>query len=337
DAFIEHRIPSTAKWEFTPEGQHIELGIAEMNLMLLLGAAGLSHSLFGRRVLPVGTIYDPFVARGLDALNYACYQDARFMLVGTPSGVTLAPEGGAHQSIGSPGIGITQPGLSAFEPAFADELATIMEWSLDHMQRHGDDTPDPRSSLPDGKGGAVYLRLSTNPVEQPGKRANESWRQGAIDGAYWLREPGPNAELVIAYQGVIAPEAIRAAGALAEARRDIGVLAITSSDRLHAGWSAAQRLRSRGQGAHSVAERLLTNLPRSCRIVTVIDGHPHTLSWLGGVAGHAVLPLGVEQFGQTGTIGDLYRVNGIDAQSIVDRATVLTTGRPARNGLMRVA
>jgi pyruvate dehydrogenase E1 component len=99
------------KWEFTPDGQHIELGIAEMNLLLLLGAAGLSHSLFGKRLIPIGTVYDPFVARGLDALNYACYQDARFMIVGTPSGVTLAPEGGAHQSIGSPLIGMSQDGL----------------------------------------------------------------------------------------------------------------------------------------------------------------------------------------------------------------------------------
>jgi pyruvate dehydrogenase E1 component len=109
--FRRENIPSTAKWEFTPEGQHIELGIAEMNLFLLLGAAGLSHSLFGKRLIPIGTVYDPFVARGLDALNYACYQDARFMIVGTPSGVTLAPEGGAHQSIGSPLIGMSQDGL----------------------------------------------------------------------------------------------------------------------------------------------------------------------------------------------------------------------------------
>jgi len=169
DLFRSEKIPSTAKWDFAPKGQHLELGIAEMNLMLLLGAAGLSHSLFGRRVIPVGTVYDPFVARGLDALNYACYQDARFLLVGTPSGVTLSPEGGAHQSIGTPDIGITQPGLAAFEPAFADELAAIMEWSFNHLQREGDDAPDPRTSLSDGKGGAVYLRLSTNPIEQPGR------------------------------------------------------------------------------------------------------------------------------------------------------------------------
>ena len=130
DAFIEHRIPSTAKWEFAPEGQPIELGIAEMNLFLLLAAAGLSHSLFGKRLIPIGTVYDPFVCRGLDALNYACYQDARFIIVGTPSGVTLAPEGGAHQSIGTPLIGLAQDGLAAFEPAFADELAVIMGWVM---------------------------------------------------------------------------------------------------------------------------------------------------------------------------------------------------------------
>jgi pyruvate dehydrogenase E1 component len=204
DAFIEHRIPSTAKWEFTPEGQHIELGIAEMNLFLLLGAAGLSHSLFGKRLIPIGTVYDPFVHRGLDALNYACYQDARFMIVGTPSGVTLAPEGGAHQSIGTPLIGMSQDGLAAFEPAFADELAVIMEWAFDYLQRDGEGDPDERTWLRDETGGSVYLRLTTKPLEQPGKRADDAFRQGAIDGAYWLRPPGPNCEVVIAYQGAVA-------------------------------------------------------------------------------------------------------------------------------------
>ena len=288
----------------------------------------MSHALFGKRLIPIGTVYDPFVARGLDALNYACYQDARFLLVGTPSGVTLAPEGGAHQSIGTPLIGMAQDGLAAFEPAFADELAAIMEWSFDYLQRDGTGDPDERTWLRDETGGSVYLRLSTNPIEQPGPRPDGDWRQGAVDGAYWLRKPGPNCDLVIAYQGVVAPEAIRAAGALAEYRRDIGVLAVTSADRLNAGWTAAQRARARGRDARSLAERLLGPLPRDCRIVTVIDGHPATLAWLGAVAGHATLPLGVEHFGQTGTIGDLYRVNGIDAASIVAKVRGLTAGRP---------
>jgi pyruvate dehydrogenase E1 component len=299
-----------------------------MNLFLLLAAAGLSHSLFGKRLIPIGTLYDPFVARGLDALNYACYQDARFMVVGTPSGVTLAPEGGAHQSIGTPLIGMSQDGLAAFEPAFADELAVIMEWALGYLQRDGSGNPDERTWLRDEAGGSVYLRLSTNPVEQPGKRPNGDWQQGTIDGAYWLRRPGPNCEVVIAYQGVIAPEAIRAAGAMADARRDIGVLAVTSADRLSAGWTAAQRARARGQqGATSHVERLLQDLPPHCRLLTVIDGHPATLSWLGAVQGHQTIPLGVERFGQTGTIGELYQYYKIDAQSMIEKINGLTTGR----------
>ncbi|MDF3416524.1 transketolase [Sulfitobacter sp. M57] len=328
DTFINEKIPSTAKWEFTPKGQHIELGIAEMNLFLLLGAAGLSHSLWGKRIIPIGTVYDPFVARGLDALNYACYQDARFMIVGTPSGVTLAPEGGAHQSIGSPLIGMSQDGLASFEPAFSDELAVIMKWAFEYLQKDGDGDPDERTWLRDETGGSVYLRLTTNPIEQPGQRGDEDFRQGAIDGAYWLRKPGPNCEVIIAYQGAVAPEAIKAAGMIAEGRRDVGVLAVTSADRLNAGWTAAQRARSRGNAAaQSHIETLLGAVPRDCKFVTVIDGHPATLSWLGAVQGHQTVPLGVEHFGQTGTIADLYKHYGIDANSIVQKVAGLTAGR----------
>ncbi|MFQ3253286.1 MAG: pyruvate dehydrogenase E1 component [Loktanella salsilacus] len=327
DTFKDHKIASTAKWEFAPDGQHIELGIAEMNLMLLLGAAGLSHSLFGKRLMPIGTVYDPFVSRGLDALNYACYQDARFMLVGTPSGVTLAPEGGAHQSIASPLIGMSQDGLAAFEPAFVDELAVIMEWAFDYMQRDGGGDPDERTWLRDETGGSVYLRLTTNPIEQPGKRVDDAFRQGAIDGAYWLRKPGPNCDVVIAYQGAVAPEAIAAAGMIGGTRRDVGVLAVTSADRLNAGWTAAQRERARGHaGARSHVETLLDTLPSTCTIVTVIDGHPATLSWLGSVCGHKTIPLGVEHFGQTGTIDDLYRHFRIDRTAIADTVRTLTIG-----------
>jgi pyruvate dehydrogenase E1 component len=334
DAFIEHRIPSTAKWNFAPEGQHLELGIAEMNLFLLLGAAGLSHSLFGKRVIPIGTVYDPFVCRGLDALNYACYQDARFMIVGTPSGVTLAPEGGAHQSIGTPLIGMSQDGLAAFEPAFADELAVIMEWAFDYLQRDGEGDPDERTWLRDETGGSVYLRLTTSPMEQPGKRADEDFRQGAIDGGYWLRKPGPNCDVVIAYQGAVAPEAIKAAGIIGETRRDVGVLAVTSADRLNAGWTAAQRARSRGNAAaKSHIETLMGGLPPHCKVITVIDGHPATLAWLGGVAGHQTVPLGVEHFGQTGTIGDLYRHHGLDAAAIVAKVNGLTAGKRVSNAV----
>ena len=337
DTFRDERVPSTQKWQFSPDGQHLELGIAEMNLFLLLGAAGLSHSLFGERLLPVGTVYDPFVMRGLDALNYACYQDARFLIAGTPSGVTLAPEGGAHQSIGTPLIGISQDGLAAFEPAFLDELSVIMDWSFDYLQRDGEGDPDERTWLRDETGGSVYLRLSTRPLEQPPRREDDAFRQGVIDGAYWWRKPGPNADLIIAYQGAVAQEALEAAGRIGEDRRDIGVLAVTSADRLNAGWTAAQRARRRGvAGATSHIQRLFQDLPSHCMIISVTDGHPATLAWFGSVMGHKTVPLGVEHFGQTGSVADLYRHFGIDADAIVATAHGLVEGRPLRN-LGRIA
>ncbi|ESX00615.1 transketolase [Mesorhizobium sp. LSJC268A00] len=328
DTFRDERVPSAQKWSFTPTGQHIELGIAEMNLFLLLGAMGLSHSLFGERLIPIGTVYDPFVSRGLDALNYACYQDARFIIVGTPSGVTLAPEGGAHQSIAAPLIGMSQDGLASFEPAFADELAVIMAWAFDYLQRDGEGDPDERTWLRDETGGAVYLRLSTRQLEQPNRTRNIAFEQGVIDGAYWIRKPGPNCDVIIAYQGTVASEAIAAAGMLADLRRDIGVLAVTSADRLNAGWQAAMRARARGHlDATGHIERLLAPLARHTTIITAIDGHPATLSWLGGVIGHRTHSLGVEHFGQTGTVADLYRHYGLDAANIARVASSLTPGR----------
>src|ERR1700757_3750027 len=165
DTFKSERIPSTFNWEFSPKGQHIELGIAEMNLFSALAALGLSHVINGERLLPIGTLYDPFIARGLDALNYACYQDARFILGATPSGITLAPEGGAHQSIAEPLIGMAQDGLASFEPGFVDELAVIMRWAFAYMQKSGGEVSE-RNWLRDETGGSVYLRLSTRPVEQ---------------------------------------------------------------------------------------------------------------------------------------------------------------------------
>src|SRR5258707_15068135 len=157
-----------------PAGQHIELGIAESNLFLTLAALGLAGPLFRARLLPIGTLYDPFIKRGLDALNYALYQDARFIVVATPSGITLAPEGGAHQSLIEPLIGIAQPGLVSFEPAYADELAVLLRWALEEIQRE--------------EGEWVYFRLSTRPAEQQGRVLAAALGESIVGGAYWLRE-----------------------------------------------------------------------------------------------------------------------------------------------------
>jgi pyruvate dehydrogenase E1 component len=332
DTFKSEQIPSTYRWEFSPTGQHIELGIAEMNLFILLSALGLSHAINGERLLPVGTLYDPFIARGLDALNYACYQDARFILVATPSGITLAPEGGAHQSIMQPLIGIAQDGLASFEPAFVDELAVVFAWALAYIQKPGDADKSEQNWLREETGGSVYLRLSTRPIEQPKRALAPDLRREIINGAYWHRRPGPNCQVVVAYAGAVAPEAIQAVGLMAEDRRDVGLLAVTSADRLNAGWTAAQRARERGLAhARSHIEQMLDEVPAQAGIVTVLDGHPATLAWLGAVAGHRVRSLGVEHFGQTGSIPDLYRHYGIDTNAIVAAAAALTPGRPIRH------
>jgi pyruvate dehydrogenase E1 component len=334
DTFRSERIPSTFNWDFSATGQHIELGIAENNLFILLSALGLSHALNGERLIPIGTLYDPFIARGLDSLNYACYQDARFILVATPSGITLAPEGGAHQSIAEPLIGMAQDGLAAFEPAFVDELAVILAFALDYIQKDGggDGEASERNWLRDETGGSIYLRLSTRPIEQIKRTMTAPLRQAIVDGAYWLREPGPNCQVVVAYTGAVAPEAIRAVGLMAEDRRDTGLLAVTSADRLNAGWAAALRARERGLvHARSHIERLFADLPPHCGLVTVLDGHPATLAWLGAVNGHRVRPLGVEHFGQTGSIAELYRHYGIDADAIIAAAQAIAPGKPIRH------
>ncbi len=301
DTFRDEKVVSAQRWAMSPKGQHIELGIAESNLFLLLAGLGLAAPLFGTRLLPIGTLYDPFIKRGHDALNYACYQDARFILVATPSGITLAPEGGAHQSIGEPLIGIAQPGLTSFEPAFADELAVLLRWAFLEIQR--DD------------GESVYFRLSTRPLAQPRREIGPDLAAAIVAGAYWLREPAPGADLAIACCGAVAPEALAAHDALAEDAPGAGLLAITSPDRLHRDWRAAQ-----AAGATGVAERLLSRLRPGAALVTVGDFHPATLSWLGAVAGNAIVPLGVDHFGQSGDIPDLYRAYGIDQDAILDAA-----------------
>jgi pyruvate dehydrogenase E1 component len=336
DLFRSEKIPSTFNWDFSPKGQHIELGIAESNLFILMSALGLSSSINGVRLLPIATLYDPFISRALDQLNYACYQDARFMVAATPSGITLSPEGGAHQSIATPLIGIAQDGLASFEPAFVDELAVIMGWGFQHMQRESSEQGDEASGM--RSGGSVYLRLSTRTIEQPQRMMTPELQQGITDGAYWLRKPGANCDLVIAYTGALAPEAIEATGLLGDSHRDIGLLAITSADRLHAGWTAARKIRrgKRNPQHLSHIEKLLKPLPRDCGIVTVLDGHPATLGWIGSVCGHRMEALGVEHFGQTGTIQDLYRHHGIDANAIIDAAEGLSVGAPVLHRKMAV-
>jgi pyruvate dehydrogenase E1 component len=221
--------------------------------------------------------------------------------VATPSGITLAPEGGAHQSIGEPLIGLAQPGLVSFEPAYADELAILLRWAFEEIQRQS--------------GESVYFRLSTRPIEQPGRTIPADLEKAIIAGAYWLGEPAEGTDLAIAYCGSVAPESIAAYRELSDDATGAGLLAITSPSRLHRDWRAA-----RNRGEIGVAERLLAQLRPGAALVTVGDFHPGTLSWLGAVAGNAIVPLGVDHFGQSGDIPDLYKDYRIDTEAILDAA-----------------
>jgi pyruvate dehydrogenase E1 component len=301
DTFREEKVVSAQRWAMAPLGQHIELGIAESNLFLELAALGLAGPLFGTRLLPIGTLYDPFIKRGLDALNYALYQDARFILVATPSGISLAPEGGAHQSVVEPLIGLAQPGIVGFEPAYADELAILLRWAFEEIQRE------------DGQ--SVYFRLSTRPIVQPKRESDRGFAEAVVAGAYWLREPTPGGDLAIAYCGAVAPEALAAIEQIAEDMPGVGLLAITSPGRLYRDWQQALE-----RGEVSMAARLLQRLKPGAALVTVTDAHPSTLAWLGSVGRTTIVPLGVDHFGQSGDIPDLYREYGIDAEAVIDAA-----------------
>ena len=278
DVFAEAKIASAQKWASHNKGQHIELGIAENNLFLMLAAAGLSGDMFGTRLFPIGTLYDPFIARGLDALNYACYQDARFLLVATPSGVTLGPEGGAHQSINPPLIALGQPGLRHYEPAFADELAAMMEEAFRLI-----DDPD----------GESRPTCACRPARSPRSSApTTSWKAGALAGGYWLREPADGAEAAIVAMGAVMPEALAAWEELSADIPGLGLLSVTSPDLLHRGWTAAQARRWQGGREPSHIETLLSRLAPGAGLVTLCDAAPASLSWLGGVLGQRVAPLG---------------------------------------------
>ncbi len=157
-------------------------------------AAGLAHALTGARLLPVGTVYDPFVNRGLDALIYACYQDARFLLVSTPSGLTLAPEGGQHQSVNTPLIGMAADRLASFEPAHVDELGILLRHAFAHMQAPGRVRGVAAAVHP--ATGAAGPRAWTPPRSSP--------------AAHWVVPPAPGARIALAYQGPVAPEATAA-------------------------------------------------------------------------------------------------------------------------------
>jgi pyruvate dehydrogenase E1 component len=295
-------------WRERPTGQHLELGIAETNLVGLLGELGATWSRWGQPLLPIGVVYDPFVNRALEPWSFGIYAGGQSILVGTPSGVTLAPEGGAHQSITTPSLGIEQPGCTSYEPAFALDT----EWCL-------------LAALADlGKpeGSSAYLRLSTRPVDQSlaavpsDPAARERRRRQVVAGAYRLRSAAGRPVVTIAAMGALVPEALAAAERLAALGHGADVVCVTSPDLL---FRACRARRGQGEGPSWLLDQVFP-ADRAAPLVTVLDGHPHTLAFLGTVRNTPVTTLGVSWFGQSGTIEDVYRYHGIDTDSIVGAA-----------------
>jgi pyruvate dehydrogenase E1 component len=292
-----------------------------MNLFLMLHALGLGHELHGEHLLPIGTVYDPFVCRGLDALIYALYNGARFVLVGTPSGVTLAPEGGAHQSSITTSIGMELPGIQVCEPAYS----TALDWLLcDGLAR---------LSGPDGE--SLYLRLSTRPIDQApfadslARRSHDDLRADVLAGGHRLIEPDGPADVVVMAVGPVVPEAVEAVRRLSNEGVAALLIDVTSPDRLFSGWRASQRAAVSGgvraSGDFHLA-RLLTRAERSLPIVTVHDASSHAMSWVGGVFGQRTVPVGVDAFGQSGSIDDLYGIFGLLPDQLVNAALVAMEG-----------
>ena len=292
-------------WDERPTGQHVELGIAEVNLVSLLGELGATWSRWGEPLLPIGTLYDPFVTRALEPWSFGVYGGGQSILIGTPSGVTLAAEGGAHQSIITPSIGIEQPGVVGFEPAFVQDF----EWCM----------LDALSRLGYAGGSSSYLRLSSRMLDQTqaavptDPAARERRRRQVVAGGYAMRRVD-RPTITLVGMGALMPEVIVAADRLASQGIEADVVCVTSADRLY---RAVRARHGQGDGDPAIIEQVFP-AGRAAPMVTVLDGHPHSLAFLATINGVPSTNLGVTAFGQTGTLQELYRSNRIGPDAIIE-------------------
>jgi pyruvate dehydrogenase E1 component len=324
------------KWAEGPDGQHIELGISEMNLFLLLGQLGLAWDLSDQPLLPVGTVYDPFVLRGLDAFIYSVYSGARFIVAGTPSGVTLAPEGGAHQSTITASVGLELPNVTFIEPAYAVALDWLLCGALQSVAAAGHAAPGAAPGLPatgaePAETGSYYFRLTTRGIDQqPFQAARDRigdamLRRQVLAGGYRLLDASAEAQagappVYLVGCGAVLPEVLTAAAELAEEGVAATVVDVTSPDRLYRAWQRTLRQGVRTATAPSIAGALRSVFPGRAPVVTVHDAASHTMSWLGSALGVPAVSLGVDSFGQSGSVADLYRAHDLDSGSIVNAA-----------------
>jgi pyruvate dehydrogenase E1 component len=312
--FALHKVQTLVRWRQSATGHHLELGIAENNFYLALAMFGLSHEFNGQVLFPIGTIYDPFVARGLDALIYGVYSGSKFIFAGTPSGITLSREGGAHQSVFTPLVGIGLPNLIYFEPAYGWELECMLCWGFQQL-------------LDRQQGKSLYVRLSTKRIEQLRLDVSAELCRQVLAGGYWLRDYRGESDyrtktrVHIFATGVLVPEALRASDAVREDDVYANVINVTSPDLLFADW-----FRASGHGVASYLDELIPPEERGVSAISVIDGHPLTLGWLGGALGCPLTPLGVVNFGESGSIQALYHKHHLDVDAMLEAIARLLVG-----------
>ncbi len=308
---------SVLRWNESREGRHIELGISEMNLFFMLGELGLIDDPGGRPLVPIGTVYDPFICRGLDSLINACYSGASFVLVGTPSGVSLAPEGGAHQSLITPSIALSLPGIDYLEPAFACELDWLMSEAIGLVAR---------------REGAAYLRLTTRAVDQTllsetMEAKGAAWiRDRALTGGYVFKDfdmklGDLGGAVTLVGAGAVFPEVVEAARMLESEGVAVRIVNLTGPGRVFRRWRRQERAIVTGKADSLARDPLIGELFRpGVPIVSVHDAAPQAFSWLGSMVGVPAVNVGVDGFGESGTIKDLYSKFGLLADQIVNAA-----------------
>ncbi|MCB0416727.1 MAG: pyruvate dehydrogenase [Bdellovibrionaceae bacterium] len=335
---------------------HLRFEIAEGNCMSAAGSFGKFFDYVGIPFYPAMTIYDFFIKRAHDQYYYNLYWRSCFATLGTPSGVTLAPEGAQHSWKSDFQI----PHVVTWEPCFAKEV----EWILaDTLRRHFTRENENREAalircvtkglvqkdflgrlsrqhrfklLPEGHG-PLTTEMEPEVPHWEETEILETVRKEVLEGAYPLIDyrgyegytPGDNVIHIFA-MGALGEEAIQASDKLLEKGIFANVFIVTSSDLLLGNQAYGNHYEHLRNGLKVTGDLYLTpdtarvdNLAKwySLRgnripIVSVHDGEPGLLDNIGSIVGVKHISLAVRKTSKSGTTGDIYRYHHLDADSI---------------------
>ncbi|MEO7937028.1 MAG: alpha-ketoglutarate dehydrogenase [Burkholderiaceae bacterium] len=294
-------IGSVLSYREALDGQILEEGISEAGAIASWTAAATSYSVHGLAMLPLYIYYSMFgFQRVGDAIWAAADQRARGFLLGATSGrTTLAGEGLQHQDGSSHLVAATIPNCKAYDPAFACEMAIILDAGM-------------REMLVEQRDVFYYITLMNENYAQPSLR--EGAAEGVLRGAYWLSQvtSGNTKRVTLLGSGAILTEVIQAAQLLADKGIDADVISVTSWSELardglaHPGGGHLRALLEGGQGPVIAASDYVRAVPESVRALIP--------------AGRTFQTLGTDGFGRSDTRAVLRKFFQVDASSIVQLA-----------------